>query len=175
MSDTLTLQKAANPSNSAPVAGTRKRIPMSVPMRRLEVPDMPGFHLHWFKEINVPRAQAAAYEFVEMNEVSVNQTGVATSGEISGSADLGNRVRVLGGVSELSHPEYLVLMKLREEYWNEDRAVIDQANAKRMGAIFNKEQILDSDKHQVSGDDQALRYVSKAVMNRPARKASPAR
>jgi hypothetical protein len=152
----------------------RKRIPMSVPTRKLEVPDMPGWHLHWFTEKNVPRALQAAYEFVDINEVPTHQAVLGSDVSSSGTADLGSRVRVLSGVGEFSRPEYLVLMKLREEYWLEDRAKIDARNAERLGVIFRGEKILDSDQMQVSSDDQALRYVKTALFNRPTRKVTKA-
>jgi len=147
---------------------------MSVPSQKLEVPEIPGYHLHWFLEKNVPRALQAAYEFVEDHEVPVNQRGVATSGEVSGSADLGARIRVLSGVSELSHPEYLVLMKLREEYWLEDRAEIDKAHAAKMSGIFRGEEIVNPTGAEQKGNDASLRYASATVtggvFNRPTRK-----
>jgi hypothetical protein len=170
----ITPDAKTNPSTNllkeASKPATRKRIPMSVPVRKLEVPDLPGWHLHWFLEKNVPRAVQAAYEFVDFDELPVNQAGLGTGLQTSGSADLGGRVRQLSGVSELSHPEYLVLMKLREEYWLEDRAAIDKRNAERLGSIFRGEKILDSEAHRVSADDQALRYVKVALFNRPVRK-----
>jgi hypothetical protein len=149
----------------------RKRIPMSVPVRKLEVPEMEGWHLHWFLEKNIPRALQAAYEFVDFQELPINSTGLGQ--DVSeGSADLGDRVRVLSGTNEHSHPEYLVLMKLPEEFWLEDRKKIDELNAARMGSIFRGEKILDSEEHQVSRDDQELRYVKTALFNRPTRKVT---
>ncbi|CAM5998762.1 unnamed protein product [Sphagnum balticum] len=138
---------------------------MSVPHQRLEVPEIPGYHLHWFLEKNVPRALQAAYEFVEDSEVPVHQRGVATSGEVSGSADLGSRIRILAGVSELSLPEYHVLMKLREEYWLEDRAEIDKAHALKMGGIFRGEEIVNPQGAEQSGSDANLRYVKATVQS----------
>jgi hypothetical protein len=168
----------ANPSvdMNKVVAGNRKRIPMSVPLQRLEVPEIPGYHLHWFLEKNIPRALQAAYEFVSSDEVPVNQMGVGTHGSISGSADLGSRVTVHSGVSELAKPEYLTLMKLKNEFWEEDRKAIDAKNAGLMSGIFRDEQIQDSPNNPVSGQDQDLRYVKTArtsapVFNRPTRKA----
>ena len=163
----------ANPSTNAvkPLKGQRKRIPMSVPQQRLQVPEIPGFHLHWFAERNVPRALAAAYEPVHIDDVPVHQRGVANNGETSGSADLGTGVKIQAGLNELSRPEYLVLMKLPLEFWEEDRREIDAKNAARMGSIFRDEQILDDPANPQRGDDAALRYVKKAVFNRPRRKA----
>jgi hypothetical protein len=132
---------------------------------------MPGFHMHWFLEKNVPRALAAAYEFVEQNEVP---EGMIIAGAIGSNADLGGRVRMHSGVSEMNHPEYLVLMKLKEEYWLEDRKAIDEKNAARMSGIFRNEEILDSPNHRVEADDKALRYVKTAVFNRPVRKVKTA-
>ncbi len=177
----MTITNAAepkpNPAARGETPGRRKRIPMSVPHQRLQVPEIPGYHLHWFLEKNVPRALQAAYEFVEDSEVPVHQRGVATSGEISGSADLGSRIRILSGVSELAHPEYLVLMKLREEYWQEDRAEIDKQNAIRMGGIFRGEQILNERGEAESATSDPKRYSTvsaSGVFNRPTRKVRTA-
>jgi hypothetical protein len=143
---------------------------MSVPQRRLEVSDIPGYHLHWFRDSNIARAIQAGYEFVEDKEVELNQGGVATSKDISGNADLGSRVRVVSGLAADGSTEYLTLMKLREEFWVEDRKQIDARNADIMSAIFRDEQILGSEK--VSPEDQGTRYVKTALFNRPARKGS---
>lgn len=167
----------ANPASPPPAEAqkrdlpARKRIPMSVPMRRLEVPELPGWHLHWFRESNVARAQQAGYEFVEDSEVLVSSRSIASDSQLSGNADLGTRIRVHSGVTELNHPEYLVLMKLQEHYWQEDREKLDAVNAQKIAGIFQNEQIMDSGENPVSGDDKALRYVKTAVFNRPTRKA----
>lgn len=166
-----------NPASTPPAEAAkadpaqRRRIPMSVPIRRLELPELPGWHLHWFREINVARAMQAAYQFVESDEVLVSSRSIATDSELSGNADLGTRVRVHSGVTELNHPEYLVLMKLKEEFWDEDRRAFDQANANRLAGIFKNEQIMDPAESPVGADDKALRYVKTAVFNRPTRKA----
>jgi hypothetical protein len=153
------------------VKQARKRIPMSVPVRKLETPELPGFHLHWFKEMNVPRALAAAYTAVTADEIP---TGLVIAGAVSGNADLGTNIRVIAGVSEMNHPEYLVLMKLKQEYWDEDRKAIDAINAAKMSGIFRNEEILDDPAHRVAADDKALRYVKTAVFNRPTRKVRTA-
>jgi hypothetical protein len=153
------------------VKQARKRVPMSVPISKLAMPDLPGWHLHWFKELNVARALQAAYEFVDADELP---NGMVIAGSVSGNADLGSRIRVHAGVNEHSGPEYLILMKLKEEYWLEDRKAIDEAAAVRMSGIFRGEAILDSPDHRVESDDRALRYVKTALMNRPVRKVKTA-
>jgi hypothetical protein len=40
--------KPINPSNRS-ASPERKRIPMAVPVQKLSVPDIPGYHLHWFQ------------------------------------------------------------------------------------------------------------------------------
>ena len=43
------MEKLNNPANKiGKTTSERKRIPMSVPVQRLEAPDIPGHHLHWF-------------------------------------------------------------------------------------------------------------------------------
>jgi hypothetical protein len=150
----------ANPANKTPEApGARRRIPMSVPLRRLQVPEIPGYHPYWFNEDQVPRAIQGGYEFVEWNEVPVNQRSVATSLDVSGNQDLGSRIRVVSGLGGDNKPIPLVLMKIKREWYEEDRALIAQSNAKQIKGIFRGERILGAE--QASAEDQERMYVKK--------------
>jgi hypothetical protein len=167
-----------NPANAEvePKGNRRARVPMSVAMRKLETPEIPGYHLHWIKESNIPRALAAYYEFVEDSEVPINQRNPGLDTEISGNTDLGARVSIAAGIGANNLPERLYLMKLAEEFWIEDRAKIDGRNASMMGQIFRGEKILDKD--EVSSDVKQTRYVDmertrerRALFSRPRAKA----
>lgn len=165
-----------NPANATvePKANRKQRIPMSVPLRKLEVPDIAGWHLHWIKESNIPRALQAAYEFVQFDEVPINQRNVGTDTEVSGNTDLGSHISISAGVDSAGRPERLVLMKLPEEFWRDDRAKIDARHADMLGGIFRGEKILD--KGDVSSDVAETRYVdperTKALFNRRRAKAT---
>jgi len=150
--------------------GARKRISLSIPQRRLEAPEIPGYHLHWFLESNVPRATQGGYEFVDSQDVPIHQRGVGTDTTISGNADLGSRIRILGGIGAEGKAEYLVLMKIKEEWWREDQKVLESRNASVMSAIFQNEEIPGSEK--VRPEDQGTRYVKTALFNRPTRKGN---
>ncbi len=159
-----------NPANATvePKGNRAMRIPMSVPMRKLEVPEIPGYHSHWIKESNIPRALQAWYEFVEFDEVPINQRGVGTDTEITGNTDLGSRVSIQAGVGADGRAERLVLMKLREDLWLEDRAKIDGRHAAMMGQIFRGEKIIGTERD--NAEDQGSRYVdpdrTRALFNR---------
>lgn len=164
---------AINPSNKPPAelakeAPARKRIPMSTPRRKMEAAEIPGFHLHWFLESNVHAAIQGGYEFVDINEVPLNQHGVGTDTAVSGSSDLGSRVKIVAGIGVDNQPEYQVLMKIREEWWQDDQKAIEARNASVLSAIFKEEHIMGSDK--VPAEDKNLRYVKTALFNRPTRK-----
>jgi hypothetical protein len=120
--------KDLNPSNApGKTKAERQRIPMSVPVAKLEVPDIPGYHLHWFRNNaqRIAQAQRAGYEFVQDSEVHVNATGLGTSTAVSGNVDLGSHVSVIaGGTEDSGEPSKLVLMKLKEEHWKEDQAAM---------------------------------------------------
>lgn len=146
----------------------RKRVPMSVPSRKLEVPDIEGYHLHWFIDRNVPRALRGGYEFVEDSELPANQFNVATSTSVSGSTDLGSHITQIAGTSEKGDAEHLTLMKIKEEYWLEDQKAIEQRNASVIQGIFKNEQIMGSER--TPAEDRNLRYVKTALFSRPARK-----
>lgn len=170
--------EGASPANRTQESkgNRRARVPMSVAMRKLEVPEIPGFHTHWIKESNIPRALAAYYTFVEDHEVPINQRNPGMSTDQSGNTDLGSRVSIAAGIGADSKPERLYLMKLEEQYWLEDRAKIDDRNASMMGQIFRGEKILDKD--EVSKDVKDNRYVDmertrerRALFSRPRKKA----
>ena len=171
---------ASNPANKdiEPKGNRRARVPMSVPMRRLEVPELPGYHQHFIKESNVPRALAAYYEFVDQDEhpgFMLNQRNPGISMDLSGSTDLGNRISFVAGIGGDGKPERLFLMKLKEEYWLEDRAKIDARHAGMLGGIFRGETILGSEKDK--DRDKDMRYVdmerTKALFARGRRTAKP--
>lgn len=160
--------KTVNPANKpGEDKAARKRIPMSIPRRKLEVPDIAGYHLHWFLDANVPRALQGGYEMVDAKEVPLFQFNVGTDNTISGNADLGSHIKVVGGVGENGQPTHLNLMKIRLEWWQEDQKSIEERNAQVMSAIFTKESIPGSGN---SGEDTSQRYVKTALLNRPPRK-----
>lgn len=158
-----------NPANpSTPPKAERKRIPMSIPKRKLDVPEIPGYRLYWFLERNVPRALEGGYVFVKDDEVPLNQFGPATDRSLSGNTDLGTNIRIYGGTDVRGNPEHLVLMKIKEEWWLEDHKVLEERNAQILSAIFQNEVVPGSER--VSREDQDLRYVKTALLNRPTRK-----
>lgn len=173
----LELQKAAtfNPANANGIAAEpqrRRRIPLSVPRRKLEADPIPGFVLYWFKESNIPQALQAGYEFVDRSEVTLNQTNEAGSSSDSGNTDLGSRVSVIGDkIGERGVPERAVLMKIREEFWREDREVLDNENARVMQSIFGG-QILGSDRgdHSQSYVNISMASGSGKLLNRGLQK-----
>lgn len=95
--------------------------PMSVGQRRLEVPPIDGYHLHWFRGTagNLVRAQQAGYEFVDKDEVSLNDFDIAGTGNGDKGTDLGTRVSVISGddVGENGQAGRLYLMKCKQEIY----------------------------------------------------------
>ncbi|MFK5151294.1 hypothetical protein ACI4CU_28505, partial [Klebsiella pneumoniae] len=81
-------------------------------------PEIPGWHLHWFKEENVPLALDAYYEHVDKGEVKVNQQNVALDSNSDGGTDLGSRISIVTNTSD--KPIRAYLMKIKEEYFQED-------------------------------------------------------
>ena len=153
-----------------------KRIPFSTPDRKLEVPAVDGYYLHWFADRNVDRAMQAGYEFVNRSEVTLNQVGLGMAKSVSGNSDLGTRVSLIGTVQSADGPaERIYLMKIREEWRREDQLAIEKCNAEIIGAVFEGEAIVGKDGtiHQIG----TAEYVKQAelkvpLLNRTTRKAS---
>ena len=177
MSEANTNQKQ-NPANDPKVELQRKRpprVPMSTARRRLEVADMPGWHLHWFKEDNVPAALQAYYEPVKRGEVALNQLGVANGIADDGNTDLGTNVSIVAGKNEDGSPVRLILMKIPEQYFREDQDDLRKRNGAIMEAIFGEEGAQVGEGGQIK-DASSLTYVdqkrtSLGLFNRPVRKA----
>lgn len=131
------LNPKANPAD--PQVERASRIPMSVPQQRLSVPDIPGFHLHWMLGTPERLAQAlkAGYQFVEQGEVQVTNRGLANDAESDGSTDLGSRVTVLAGGDTTNNGQHvsLVLMKLRQEWWDEDQKQLEKKSDQLAAAL----------------------------------------
>jgi hypothetical protein len=161
----------ANPAASATTVGEspaapkkaegqrpRARIPMHSVRRKLEVPEIPGYRLYWFLDINIPAALQAYYEFVGKDEVEVNQFNPGNDENTSGNIDLGNRVRLYAGPNAAGHPEYFTLMKLKKEHADDDAREIARRNAQILEGVFKREQIL-GDTEQKGDADLDQRYV----------------
>lgn len=169
---------AFNPANAGGAAAeppARRRIPLSVPRRKLECTPIPGYVLYWFKESNITIAQQAGYDFVDNREVTLNQGVESSSSDLSGNTDLGSRVSVLGGTTERGHPERLVLMKIREDWWREDRKLLDNENAAIIHTIFGG-QIVAGDRgvgdHSQSYVKTSIAQGKGALFNRGLKKVT---
>jgi len=129
--------EAKNPAAPQPLEAARSerpRIPMSLPVARLSVPDIPGFHLHWFLgEMRVQRALQAGYQFVSEDETHLNDRS-SSGGE---GRDLGTRVSQLAGedLDQQGQPQRLYLMKLPTELWDQDCKALEDSSSGMLEAL----------------------------------------
>lgn len=146
-----------NPANDVKVSEIPEGyIPMSAPVQRLQVPEMPGWKLHWFRGEpgRIARAQRAGYRFVEETEVRVNNFDLGGSKDNSGNTDLGTRVSIEAGEDD----GRLYLMKVPQELYDyaqkllgrEVDSVVDALTSGKVGSENDEE-----------ASDTANRYVQK--------------
>lgn len=119
----------------------RRRVPMSEATQTLAVDALPGFHLHWFRESRVLRAKQAGYELVQPHEVFLNSHSIGAPRSLGGNTDLGSSVSVVGSVEGPQGMERAVLMKIKEEWWQEDSAALAERNLRVMRDIFGGEKV----------------------------------
>jgi len=152
----------------SPASGRAKitnenRVPMSSGQQKLSVPEIPGFHLHWMRG-TPDRLQAAlqgGYEFVSLEET--RQTNLTLGGDAkkSGNTDMGTRVSHISGGDAIvdGQPERLYLMKIREEWWQEDEK-------NRISHSDNIRQALNRGLDtEANPSDTSNRYVGKQTTN----------
>lgn len=158
------MTKESNPANiESKTAAERKRIPMNIPVQKLQVDEIPGYVLYWFRNDpgRVQRALRAGYEFVEENEIQVNYTGLGSDSASSGNTDMGSRVSVVSGddISSDGQPARLVLMKIKKELHEEDLAAQARIND-RVAASLRGD--FETGKIGAENDPEpGLRYVDK--------------
>lgn len=166
------LAELSNPASGAAARlRTRPRRSLSSPHQKLQTPEIPGWHCHWFKEDNVPMAMEAYYEFVDKDEVHMNQLNVSLDGASRGT-DLGSRVSLIADKTESGTPVRAYLMKIKEEYWLEDQKDLEHRNMEIMSAIFGDEAQVGIG--GIAKPREALTYIDKertALYNRATRKA----
>lgn len=85
---------------------------------------IPGYHLHIFNDTpgRIEQALEVGYTFVSPDEVGGTSTNV-----VSRNTDLGDKVRFLVGTDGLN-PQYGYLMKLPQEYYEEDQKELQDRN-----------------------------------------------
>lgn len=153
LADMAVKSAATNPAN-APEKRVRQRIPMALPTLKLAVPEVPGYVLHWFRgnAQRIQQAVAAGYEYVERDELQVNGTGLANSYDDDGNTDLGTRVSVASGSEDSEGGSRLYLMKIRQEYWDEDQQAVNARHEQIAGQLRGDKGFAES------GGDNSNRY-----------------
>jgi hypothetical protein len=162
-----------NPANSGEqvlkaAVAERKRIPMSIPKAKLSVPEIPGYHLHWINDYagRVAQAIQGGYDFVDESEGLVNSFSLGTASDLSGNSDLGTRVSVVVGKNEDGSPLRAYLMKIKEEWFQEDQAV-GQERVNAVDQQIRRGQV-GADKEGAA--DRVQRYVRTADFKANARR-----
>ena len=143
----------------------RKRIPLSVPQRKLETPDIPGYYLRWFRGTpqRLAQAERAGFEFVRPEEVDMPDISLGGDASRTGNSDMGARVSVLEG-SEIDSGGQAVrmyLMKQKMEYRIEDNAISQATNDRVVDALtasFRHGQVGGRAEGETA-EDAATRYV----------------
>lgn len=142
-------------------AAERKRIPMSVPVRKLEVPEIPGFHLHWFVSTpqRLQRALDGGYTFVDEREMKLLNTSIGGVSTHSGNQDLGSQVSVVSGTNEEGQTERMILMKIPQAWYEEDQKLVEARNQSVADSLNSGTtgQAGAADKHEAG-----FRYIDKS-------------
>jgi hypothetical protein len=145
-----------------------RRIPMSVPQARMATPAIPGYHLHWFNDTpgRIIQAQNAGYTFVNMEETHVNSRDVAGSSEDFGSSDMGTRISTVVGESADGGAQRAYLMKIPEEFFQEDQKALESRNAAIDQAMRAGKQ------NPTNPGDDAQRYVKTSSVRQSFNRSS---
>lgn len=138
----------------------RRRISLNSPVLRLAVPEIPGYVLYWFRgdASRLQQALNAGYEFVKRDEVKLNNRDLLGSAIVEdGNTDLGDQVSAIAGpeLDGAGQPRRLVLMKIRQEWWEEDQKLaigpgsrLDGVRNSVLGGLIGQENVQQADREQ---------------------------
>lgn len=140
----------------------RQRIPLSVPMRKLEVPEIPGYYTKWFRGTpqRLAQAERAGFVFVHPDEVALNNVSLGGDATKAGNTDMGSRVSVIEGseVDGAGQAVRMYLMKQLMEHKLEDDAIVQARNDDIAAALTGQTGITERGEQQVDVD---ARYVDR--------------
>lgn len=87
--------------------------------------DIEGYHMHIFNDIagRIEEALSAGYEFVSPTEIGGTSVNV-----VSRNTDLGDKVRFQVGKDDNGGPLYAYLLKIRQEWFDEDQGITQERN-----------------------------------------------
>lgn len=129
-------QKPLAPTPSADGAVRRKRGVFNGTKGKLSVDtNLPGYHLHIMNDdkTRIQDALDNGYVFVKPEEVEgLSDNVVAKNGDLGDS-----RIRFLVGSRDKGEPMYGYLMKIRQEWYEEDQAELQAKNNRIDAAIRN--------------------------------------
>jgi hypothetical protein len=93
---------------------------------------IPGYHLHVFTDVGgrIQEAMDSGYEFVTPAEV-----GGVSENVVSRNGDLGERIRYLVNPRAQGSEQFGYLMKIRQEWFEEDQAELQAKNTRIDTAI----------------------------------------
>ena len=113
-------------TRSRPTDGRRKRGVFNGTSQKLSIDgEIPGYHLHIFNDEpgRIEEAQSGGYEFVSPSEI-----GSVARGVVSGNTALDDKVRFLVGKDGQGGGLYAYLMKIKQEWYDEDVSDRQQRN-----------------------------------------------
>jgi hypothetical protein len=111
---------------------TRQRIPFGVPRQKLHVNgEIPGYHLYIVNDApgRIDAALQGGYDFVTAGEVQIDDRVVPSN------KDLGSKIKWLVGTNEDNSPLYAYLMKIKQEFYEEDQKALEELNNRTDEAI----------------------------------------
>jgi len=135
--------------------GRKARIPVGVPRAKLAVPEIRGFQLRWFNDLEgrIQQAQDGGYEFVTTDEAPT----FGTPDVDNVNRDLGARV---SRVVDKSTGMKAYLMKIKKEYYEEDQAakqsIIDETDRQ-----IRKGRLHDADNRYVPDQGRGIKIETR--------------
>lgn len=99
------------------------------------ITQIPGYHLHILNDSpgRIDRAVAGGYEFVMQGEVALGESNKV----VDSNSAVDGKIRFIVGTTDQNEPLYAYLMKIPQEWYDEDQAEIAAQIAAKEAPIRN--------------------------------------
>ena len=100
----------------------RKRVPLGTIRTKLQVEPIEGYKFRWVndEENRIPQAEQGGYEFTTYDELAGRPIGQHDTAPTS--VEMGSKVSKVVGTQENGAPLTAYLMKIKQEWYDEDQA-----------------------------------------------------
>ena len=130
----------------------KRRVPLGQMRKKLAVEELPGFVMRWVNDVEsrVFDAEEGGYAFVTYAELNGRPIGQRNT--VPSSLEMGAKVQKAVGKDDQGAPIHAYLMKIKQEWYDEDQREKDRAVDATEDGVVNYNSVDDAIRRRMYGN-----------------------